>query len=485
MVSTPVGTVNATQHPTEGLFLADCPLESLAGHPFFGSPARVRPVRDTLIVADWSPLRQSLEKVETSLTLTWSELDAVVGGLPPSAYSHPAFWKGARSQWRGFAATNVQVGHQVTFVRKVTAPGGSEYTIASARTDRDGALTSPPRPAPALPPDIVLVSCVKDKLDRPAPAKDLYTSDLFRKERAYAERVGVSWFILSAEHGLVRPDELLSPYNLRLSETSTAYRRAWGARVVKRLEEVVGALAGKKIEVHAGEAYAGPIRALLRTAGAEVMEPLRGLAFGQRLSWYLCTNGLPPAPTVKRQVFLEAAELLTELRDESRAVTPGQFLATGGSGLRSPGLYSWWVDEDGAFDLSRGLGNPVPPGLIYAGLAGATRSRSRKRSKNTLWGRIRSMHLGGRHQFSTFRRSLGSVLAGAFEQAEIDENSLTQWMHWHLRVVTIPVEDPDALGHLETLVLRDLDPPLNLDKVPKTALRQRLTELRRQYSRKR
>jgi hypothetical protein len=49
----------------------------------------------------------------------------------------------------------------------------------------------------------VLVSCVKDKLDHPAPAKDLYTSDLFRKARGYAERVGVPWFILSSEHGLV------------------------------------------------------------------------------------------------------------------------------------------------------------------------------------------------------------------------------------------------------------------------------------------
>lgn len=34
---------------------------------------------------------------------------------------------------------------------------------------------------------------------------------------------------------------------------------------------------------------------------------------------------------------------------------------------------------------------------------------------------------------------------------------------------------------LETEVLRILDPPLNLAKVPVTALRRRLTELRRQH----
>ncbi len=45
----------------------------------------------------------------------------------------------------------------------------------------------------------------------PSPAKDLYVSALFDKERAYAERTGIPWFILSAQHGLVAPDEVLEP----------------------------------------------------------------------------------------------------------------------------------------------------------------------------------------------------------------------------------------------------------------------------------
>lgn len=51
-------------------------------------------------------------------------------------------------------------------------------------------------------------------------------------------------------------------------------------------------------------------------------------------------------------------------------------------------------------------------------------------------------------------------------------------MHEHLRVIAIPVDDPDTLNERETVVLGDLNPPLNLDKVPKTALRRRLSELR-------
>ncbi len=95
------------------------------------------------------------------------------------------------------------------------------------------------------------------------------------------------------------------------------------------------------------------------------------------------------------------------------------------------------------------------------------------------------MHLGGRHEFSTFRLSLGSVLAASAGATEIDEDALTTWMHHHLEVAAVPVADADALDGLESAILRQLDPPLNLSKMPSTPLRRRLTDLRRMYSRKR
>jgi hypothetical protein len=65
-------------------------------------------------------------------------------------------------------------------------------------------------------------------------------------------------------------------------------------------------------------------------------------------------------------------------------------------------------------------------------------------------GRIRGIHLGGRHEFSTFRLSLGSILASARVEADIVEDELTAWMHQHLGgVLAIPFEDADTLGELE------------------------------------
>ncbi|WP_262852281.1 DUF6884 domain-containing protein [Mumia quercus] len=424
-------------------------------------------------MADWSPLRRLLANVDESVTLAWDELDALVGGLPKSAYKHGAFWKGYRSGWPGFTTSSVKVGESVTFVRRATT---------NATMPGDGG--PPAVRAPDSAPDLVLVGCVKKKLDVPAPAKDLYTSTLFRKERAYAEQAGARWFVLSAEHGLVDPEQVLEPYDLRLSKTSRDYRRAWGARVVKQLGEAVGTVDGRTIEVHAGSAYADAIRGLLSGEGATVIEPLAGLTMGARLSWYGTAGDPVSTVTPPQMPDAGVAELLDRLTHADEAITPAAFLAGAGDGLRSPGLYSWWVDDEGAADLSRGLNHPIRPGLIYAGLAGATRSRSGRKSKNTLWGRIKSMHLGGRHEFSTFRLSLGSVLSEARGEVDIDEEALTAWMHEHLRLVAVPFANADTLGDVETEILAELDPPLNLDKVRRTPLRAHLSALRKSHGRR-
>lgn len=134
--------------------------------------------------------------------------------------------------------------------------------------------------------DVVLVGCVKSKVDHPAPARDLYTLALFRKERAYAEAAGVPWFILSAEYGLVDPDEIVEPYERYLPSMPAAYRREWGSRVVEQLSHQFDDLDGTVIEVHAGATYLKAIRDGLEGAGATALDPLVGLSIGRRLAWY-------------------------------------------------------------------------------------------------------------------------------------------------------------------------------------------------------
>lgn len=96
----------------------------------------------------------------------------------------------------------------------------------------------------------------------------------------------------------------------------------------------------------------------------------------RRQAWY--DGHTPTEPTA------DSVRLADELRALETGRSPAQFLATNGTGLKVPGLYSWWVDQPGADDLSRGLQHPPAAGLIYAGLAGATRWPSGSKSTNTL-----------------------------------------------------------------------------------------------------
>lgn len=135
--------------------------------------------------------------------------------------------------------------------------------------------------------DAVLIGCVKSRRASGAPAQDLYTSDYFGKMRTYAQRSGKPWFILSAQHGLVAPYAWLESDDCSRFTRSRDYRRGWGRTVASQLEGVFGLLHGRVFDIHAGAAYVEAAGAALGPAGAIIVDQLRGLPIGRRLSWYL------------------------------------------------------------------------------------------------------------------------------------------------------------------------------------------------------
>ncbi len=330
--------------------------------------------------------------------------------------------------------------------------------------------------------DVILIGCVRTKRVTACPAAELFASPLFEGRRRYAVATGVPWYILSAKFGLLAPQDVIGPYDVYLADQSPAYRKAWGEFVTAQLEQRHPELRGVTIGVHAGAAYVEPLRAPLAARGAELTTPLEHLRQGEQLAWYN-SRPQPRQATAVASVPAEhadpAASLARALSDPTDAVTPRDLIARGPDGLQVPGLYSWWVDAAGAADLSRGLGMLVAAGLIYAGQAGATRWPSSKRSDSTLWSRITGMHLAGAAEFSTFRRTLAAILSPVLSMSGEDDPQLSAWMSAHLRVIAVPVPDPDQLGRIETAVLDRLDPPLNLQGRPPSPVRERLTGLRR------
>lgn len=119
------------------------------------------------------------------------------------------------------------------------------------------------------------------------PAAQLYTSALFRGRRAYVEASCARWWVLSALHGLVRPDRVLEPYDLSLKQLSAAERRQWSAQVLADLAGECPLGEGDVVEVHAGAEYRDyGLVAGLQADGVRVVLPAEGLSLGRQLRFY-------------------------------------------------------------------------------------------------------------------------------------------------------------------------------------------------------
>ncbi|MDB6006761.1 MAG: hypothetical protein JWR15_3748 [Prosthecobacter sp.] len=130
---------------------------------------------------------------------------------------------------------------------------------------------------------IYLVSCVSRKRALTSAARDLYISDLFRKARAYAEASRCRWFILSAEHGLVAPDQEIGPYEKTLNMMRIADRRAWSEQVAAQLDAVAPELS--QVVFLAGQRYREFLAVHFANRGVAVSIPMEGKRIGEQLQW--------------------------------------------------------------------------------------------------------------------------------------------------------------------------------------------------------
>lgn len=135
--------------------------------------------------------------------------------------------------------------------------------------------------------DLILVGCVKRKRCFAAPAKELYKSNLWNYRRAYAERAGCAWYILSAKHGLLAPETVIEPYDLALSWLAAPERREWSRQVLADLAVAVPTLRGRIVEIHAGKDYAeNGLTDGLEALGATVRRPLAHVRLFDQPAWY-------------------------------------------------------------------------------------------------------------------------------------------------------------------------------------------------------
>lgn len=130
---------------------------------------------------------------------------------------------------------------------------------------------------------IALVSCVKSKKSSAAAAQDLYVSPLFHGLRRFAESKADAWYILSAEHGLLNPHDVVAPYEKTLNKMLRTERLAWAEKVQQQLLAVLPT--GAEIILLAGARYREHIERFLRNHGFAISIPLEGLRMGKQLQY--------------------------------------------------------------------------------------------------------------------------------------------------------------------------------------------------------
>lgn len=128
---------------------------------------------------------------------------------------------------------------------------------------------------------VVLISCVSQKQDRRVAARDLYTSPLFRYNLQYAQSLRPdAIYILSAKHGLLDLDQMVSPYDVAINDMKAPEIRAWAEKVRGQLARKAD-LQNDRFIFLAGHKYRKYLQPYLNQWEA----PLEGLSIGRQLQF--------------------------------------------------------------------------------------------------------------------------------------------------------------------------------------------------------
>ncbi len=259
---------------------------------------------------------------------------------------------------------------------------------------------------------IGLVACTSRKGLYPAAAASLYRSPLFDGAKWYAQERCDSWFILSAKHGLLRPDERIDPYDESLNQMNESQRAAWAQRIYasstklfKEAEDVV---------FLAGDAYRSHLQPPFEKDGRRTAEPLSTLGIGRQVAWL--------QKLVREKTRLKDLDRVYDLLARVAAVSPErlQLLSAHKAVNVSEKRGIYFFFECGEDRMSR----PFHRRIVRIGTHSVSIG-----SKATLWNRLRTHRGGGdglgNHRGSIFRLHVGESL---LRQSEL-ECLFPSWGH--------------------------------------------------------
>ena len=215
--------------------------------------------------------------MSSDLPTIWALLDDAARALPEP------FSRAALINWVSARRPDVGVASIAKDIQAATANAGHGHAPARPpllhrvdrglyRRYRPGFEDEPPVDETGR---VVLVGSSGQVAGSPRPARELFESDGFARAREHAVGSGRPWFVLSAKHGLLDPDDVVGPFDVLFGDQPAGYRAAWAEWVVVQLADRVR-LPGTTVEVHGGVDFAQALRAPLARRGARTEIPLPG-----------------------------------------------------------------------------------------------------------------------------------------------------------------------------------------------------------------
>jgi hypothetical protein len=135
-----------------------------------------------------------------------------------------------------------------------------------------------------------IISCGKNKLNRDAQARDMYTGPFFSKMKEYAETCTEGYWILSSKYGLIEPDRVIEPYNKTPSDITETELKEIREEALNKLQS--SDVDWKKSEVElvvlGGEDYRDILLPVVDKLSTNIRYPLQRDDFeglGDQMSW--------------------------------------------------------------------------------------------------------------------------------------------------------------------------------------------------------
>jgi hypothetical protein len=241
-----------------------------------------------------------------------------------------------------------------------------------------------------------LIACSREKRAERAPAKDLYLSERFRLCRTAAEVYADKWFIVSAKHGLVHPERILSPYDTTIANMTPREFEMWNKKVTNQLARWVPKQSN--IVCLGDSQYFSPLAKLDLKAGAGVHIPFRWIDPSNHLTWLRKIQ--PMNSTVRDLDRLYDMLSIAELREQHMRVFGS---CSGSAKWPRRGLYIFYDPRH------RRMFKPNAVKIIRIGTHAVSQG-----SASSLWQRLKN-HKGqqdgsGNHRGSIFRLHVGGAL---------------------------------------------------------------------------